>query len=770
LPSETDIDFIIGAVESAKADALKNTVAKGGSYEKLFIHLATILEGLKEYKNKLARSPKATEQDKELIAIKDKLRALGTAHPYFIIDYLLASPKTSYPFLIPNYMSELEGKHLVHVRVPGSHEPDRMETIDTFMNLLTPGSYVFIYGLPPRKSLIGNWNPLYPSSPLCVKKHQIIHKVPRVKIPDDAPFDKDSIDLALPQDILLKEFRERESQGIWGCPLCGYIMDGDESCAHSTSLVPLSNPPRTYPLVQTYVNKAEDKQSIKISLPYPFDRLFREIILSRRFVVTRFIYGAERSFLGQLWRMYYEPLYGYDMETKGLEFSVSDGIITSLSNLPDHLDRNLAILYAIHALTSILRAYGGTVADARLLIGSIMGMMLRDQKAPSRSEDFFSFVRETSDDAGRVLDIFEAMVNTYYGQGRIPTCYGRVRNEIAEILGQLHGKLGDFHEFKREVFMHSLKHYVYISAMVTAGVGSDELGAMFEGNRISVFDDADMGNGCCETISEVIWVPHNERMAGIRRSSQEHALHMRAEDCMGVLEELLWGCESCRVGRVYYDLIKSHDIQDFEAWSRDPEKFKRAISRYPDALISPVYGMVKQPKYVHEVLKLVGNYDDVWLYQVFPEVLLVTRGDEIALPEEGKVERIVDAVSLCVDGCPNCIWLDKCGYGPFSSRFHVSRELVEHVFQDLLKEATIDVDTLEQGQASEASKRVISERGVVYIIGSTSNIARGLVLVSSILASGETMKPFISHARMEVDRYIVKLCAERGSDINGSNN
>jgi len=750
----SEIVELMERVKSLKSKVLSLTVKDEELYGQFYSDLFNLEKGLKEYERTISRLPKQTEEMERLLLLKRKMRELKATARGYIMDYFWASPKSDYPYLIPNYLSEREGKFYVDV-----HPLDRMEPIDTFINILTPGAYVFIYGLKPIwKSLLGPWTSSFPVSPSCIVRTTHLKRVSRDKLPEEAPYDKQLISLELPESIRLKKLPDKKA--LRACTLCGSIVDGtgDENCTHGASLVNIRNPPRIYPVVKTFVEREEEVEKAAKNLPYPFSEIFSEIVFSRKLLVTRFLYGAERSFLNQLWKIYFDPLLGYNMETKGMRFTLNmEKLKELLSDMPEALKRDLAILYLIHKLSRLIKIYGGTVSDARLIIGSIIASYSAKEGLPKTREDSVEMVEYAIQNPEEHETHLEKLIRIYFGE-RTPTRYSSIRRAFKEILPQL-SKAGDteLQDFAIKVFVHTFKHYLYLASMLTVGVNSAELAAQFSDGEIHVFDDAVMGNGCSETLSGMIYIPYGERVSSILKSSSKHELGMHSDDLIGIIEELLFGCESEAIGKLYFDFIHSHDTEALAELTRDYEKLRSEFNgKISNKVLGQIFGLLKQPDYTHEIARLVGSYEALWLYQKFPELLILSNQKEID-SSAGTLERIIDALSLCVDGCPNCVLLSRCSYGPLSSHFHLSRRIVEHAHGLLVQQSTIDVD---DAKDKSKVKEIVQKYKVIYVKCTREKLPRAISLVSDILTKPEYGKAYITHVYAAPKEYLFKLTFE----------
>lgn len=751
-----EIEKLRERVKNLKTKVLSLIMKDEELYGQFYTDLFNIEKGLKEYEKTISRLPKQTEETDKLLSLKRKMRELKATARGYIMDYFWAAPKSDYPYLIPNYLSEREGKFYVDV-----HPLDRVETIDTFINILTPGAYVFIYGLKPIwKSLLGPWTSSFPVSPSCIIRTTPLKKVLRDKLPEEAPYDKQLISLELPESIRLKKVPEKE--GFRACTLCGSIVDGtgDENCTHEASLVNIRNPPRIYPVVKTFVEREEEVEKAVKSLPYPFNEIFFEIVFSRKLLVTRFLYGAERSFLNQLWKIYFDPLLGYNMETSGMRFTLNmEKVKELLSNLPEVLKRDLAILYLIHKLSMLIRIYGGRVSDARLIIGSIIASYSAEEGLPKTREDSVKMVEYAMQNPEDHENYLEKFIRIYFGE-RTPTCYSSIRRAFKEILLQL-SKVSDteFQDFVIKVFVHTFKHYLYLASMLTVGVNSNELAAQFSDEEIHVFDDAMMGNGCSETLSGMIYIPYRERVSSILDSSSKHELGMHSDDLIGVIEELLFGCESEVIGKLYFDLVHSCSKGTLTELIKDYEKLRSQFrGRISNKVLGRLFGLLKQPDYTHEITRLVGPYDELWLYQKFPELLIVSNEEEIG-SGPGTLERIIDALSLCIDGCPNCILLSRCSYGPLSSHFYLSRRTVEHAHRLLIRPSMIEVG---DSKAEIMAKKIAQKYRVIYVKSTGEKLPRAISLVNDILTDPEYGKAYMTHVYVAPEEHLFKLTFEGG--------
>lgn len=715
--------------------------------------LNDLREELDEYERIKSRFSPEMEENELLLDIKKNIEDFGKIPPFYILQYLFADPYTKYPFIIPNYLSETKQKYSVRVYDTISAR-EKNEDIDIFMRLLTPGSFVYLYGLPVRKSPLGTWDTLSPIRPKYLKS-KFIKKIPKDKLPKNVPYSDKAVDLYLPTELKLVEIPESMTKDDFRvCPLCGAVFDGDENCGHSPDLYVKINPPKTYPLIYTYVENMGSRSQLD-KIPYPFNKIFDHVWFLKNLTATRFLYGAERSYLGQSWRIYFKPLYGYEMESRGIEFELNSDLVDKIiSNIPLDLERNLMILFLINRLTSILFRYHSNIYDARIVIGSILSLTASKRGLPKDSNGVIDAMKLSIKNGEEFKNQLDSITKIYYND-RIPPRFSEIRNKASDILHELlKFKQEDYAKFKNQVLEHTLTHYVYLASMLSIGVDTEDLSVQNVDGKVIIFDDADQGNGCSETLSKLVYIPKDKRAESIRKSRQDHVFRMFSDDMISVLEELIFGCQSAQLGKVYFDIVQSKGIEELSEFIQNPEKLQEL--GFSEAITKELYNFIKQPPYVHKIIKAVDSYEKLWIYQIFPEILYLMKEKEVE-----SVERVIDASALCIDGCPNCIFLDRCNYGLLFSRYFLSRNFVEYFYEFLISKSTLDLDIDEEG---EISKKIIEEYGVLYVRCSRKKLKLAFNFIGKLLSSSKYGKPYLSHIWVDPLGYMIKMTFERGSN------
>lgn len=171
-----------------------------------------------------------------------------------------------------------------------------------------------------------------------------------------------------------------------------------------------------------------------------------------------------------------------------------------------------------------------------------------------------------------------------------------------------------------------------------------------------------------------------------------------------------------------------------------------------------LFGLLRQPDYTHEIARLVGSYDELWLYQKFPELLILSNEEEIG-SDPGTLERIIDALSLCVDGCPNCILLSRCSYGPLSSHLYLSRRIVEHAHRLLIQQTMVEVGSVKD---KNKVREIVQKYNVIYIKCKREKLREAISFVNDMLTNPEYGRAYITHVYAAPEEHLFKLTFEGG--------
>jgi len=121
----------------------------------------------------------------------------------------------------------------------------------------------------------------------------------------------------------------------------------------------------------------------------------------------------------------------------------------------------------------------------------------------------------------------------------VDTCINTTLESISKEKTALH--------FIKEILTHSIKHYVLISAMILLGVDDKDIRGHYErgGVDIYLYDNLPDGNGCCETLSQMMKIQLKERIQALRDAIEKDiAVTLPSKDFYSILEELICGCKS----------------------------------------------------------------------------------------------------------------------------------------------------------------------------------------------------------------------------------
>jgi len=707
------------------------------------------------------RDREKVRKAQEIVDLVEKRRANRTLA--YIDDIIAVHPELKYPMKIPTKLFESERVKKTLVICPAAtHGKERVDeiSIDEMMSQLFPGLLTHRYGRL-MKVPVGGWSPRYRVSPAGVSvitDENDAFDIDRDELPPDYPAGSQREKVYVPQEMKLKgvedyarpkyqleetepiEPEEAESETyLRFCTRCGAIHDGDESCSCGSAYLTYATPPKTYPLIWNVVRMKDEQPMVSDPL---FLRMFEKVAFGHKVEVMKVLHGFERSYMGQLWRVRYDKLFGESFQTDGILFRVSTSLISQsyqkIKVEDPILLRDLKLLCYISTLDEVAGpSFGLTFNQSLAVVKSILLRAITSTgRVPITAEELDRVLEQFVDRPDELRHALGDLSSTNQlnlglrdqdvdrlSSGPLKEAVRRVRDEAC------------FEAFVSDIFVHSLKHYIQTSAMVLLGVDEKDIRCHFRrGTReILVYDNLPEGNGCAETLRKLARIPLSERIQTLRKSVEKDIpVALPARDFYSILEEFLTGCRANQVDSVYWGLIRDPKTAELvERSSADDETRQEVLqelrSRNLDEFsISYLDALLRYGSH-YTILKSVRD-EELFLFRLAPEALL----SRLTLDEKKKISpgmdpkdldksvlgKIQDSLEMCIDGCPVCLLASFCDMGVLSVRYLVSRRVLETAYRLIRDNVLITVGSEPREALLQKATELLETQGTLYVRGS----------------------------------------------------
>jgi len=777
------------------------------------ISLVRVISKLSELHDSISRAdlPAIRESSVELERVRKVEEVLSLIEtrlkqrsPTYVDDFISVQPLLKYPAKIPGTLFESEKSRKVVVEVPGRKSPDQIN-VDEMMTMLFPGLLTFRYR-KLRKVPVGRWSPFKyrvapPVSAVFVTDRDRFD-VQRDLLPSDYPAESSTISVHIPLELRLSEigqdFVRREDQleetdaepieaesnlYLELCTRCGAVQDGDETCACGRNFLVYAAPPKSYPLIWNIVDSKENEA---ISGDPVFGQIFSEVSFSANTTVKKILYGFERRFKANTWRIYYDTLYGDAFKADGVRFKVSRKIIEDLvkhiSEKDSLLLRDLRILqYANELHRAIVRNKYDFTFSQSLLIAKALLVEALMHGTPKTVEDVDVIFETAKKQPQKLLDGLELLkkvsdifvpLNEEELGHLLEICTSEASNVVKEDQS--------LHRFVLDVFAHSLKHYVLTSAMILLGVDERDLRSHHTQteDQLFLYDNLPDGNGCCETLRKFAKVSFSKRVSAVRDALEKDTpVTLPSKDFFSILEEFLVGCKAERADSVYIKLTRDPQVATVIQASATDDKVRQNLLlrlkqdfAFDEYTISHLDALFRTESHFHVLKNL--NDEDFFIFKLVPEalVLKLSENDKLRICPDTTVEldkavlgKVQDALEMCVDGCPLCLYGSFCEMGIFLMKYFLSRRLVETCYKIVRDKFSVDVERLPRDKLLERSIEVLSSSKVLYLKASPTNLSLLMETAFSLLgqpvADSKVYIKMISFDLMR-DGYVVKMEAD----------
>jgi len=744
---EVDID------KEGVAEKLKILIEKIHKEKSEYSHIVTLLRELRDKIVEIDFS-EIKEAEKENLQLETINTFIANAREEFQYGIYLDAVLRAHPYLPSPWVPaanlyEHSKKKKVMVKIPYRHPV--MEDIGTTFSLLYPGKHSWRYGTP-IKVPIGKW-PDVGVGEVSVSMHNLefLREVETNTLPKEITSNEGKIAIYSPKILNCKQIKtpeDVETSQLPICLICGRAYDGDEFCPHSMgreSTYFSKTLPKGEPLIYSHVRYDDEKRILTPKAP--FSNLILAISFSKKVDVLRVLYGFERYVSGDVYRLYYDKLLGDAYMTDGIIYKLNDvqnKVSYLISNLDKSILRDLRLMQFAIEFYDFLKSKYFSIWDAMVAFKAMLLLFIEEKGIPRSYEEIEMIIAlscECQDELTEVLDrLYEQR-----GKDR-PKRVEEIFQTIKEF------KLGDFQNFMKKVYMHTLSHYIYVSTMLLLGVDEKEIGYYFDADKesIIIFDAVDGGNGCARTIHDEKSLLSLDVAKNLEKTRSEISpVSPHPRDLLSYLEELTIGCATAQADSILLKILCNESKLIKRAEESDDDRFniltevknKYGIDEFE---LSHLDSIIKQR--LHIPLAIAPTQDDIFFSSFVPEYVMQKLSEENKkkmLPEYeeldpteafGRLYEIVkDALSICINACPSCLLISNCIEGRINSKHTLDRRVIEFMVDKAKKPITIIFNGNVISTAEKVSDLLKKDEGISYIEGSFDQKENILACAYSLL-------------------------------------
>jgi hypothetical protein len=339
----------------------------------------------------------------------------------------------------------------------------------------------------------------------------------------------------------------------------------------------------------------------------------------------------------------------------------------------------------------------------------------------------------------------------------------------------------EFDRFLSTLLRHSVEHFILTSAMIVLGVDDKDIRShnSREGNQIYLYDNLTDGNGCAETLQRFIKVPPKMRVEAIRNAIEKDTpVTLPSKDFYSVLEEFMSGCKAERADSVYLKLLTDQSTTKLvEASSADDSVRQQLLTNLRDNSLLDEYTL----SHLDALLRYQSHYlvlrktktEQLFLYKLVPEALVLGLSDQEKSQLSPEIEadrnraalgKVQDALEMCIDGCPVCLYTRYCESSIFLMRFSLSRRLVERAYRIVKNKSTSDIGKAQRDEALLKALDLLKRNDFVYLRADPVELQTLLETVFALLGQPiKESKVVASNFSFDYmrDGYVVKLEVEK---------
>ena len=161
--------------------------------------------------------------------------------------------------------------------------------------------------------------------------------------------------------------------------------------------------------------------------------------------------------------------------------------------------------------------------------------------------------------------------------------------------------------------------------------------------------------------------------------------------------------------------------------------------------------------------------EDFFVFKLVPEALVLRLGenDKLRICPDTTVEldkavlgKVQDALEMCVDGCPLCLYGSFCEMGVFVMKYFLSRRLVETAYKIIRDRFSLDIERLPRDKLLQKSIEVLGSSKVLYLKASPANLPLLMETAFGVLGQpvGDS-RVYIKMVSFDLmrDGYVVKM-------------
>ena len=318
--------------------------------------------------------------------------------------------------------------------------------------------------------------------------------------------------------------------------------------------------------------------------------------------------------------------------------------------------------------------------------------------------------------------------------------------------------------------------------MVGAGLGVDDNDIRShnsaQNSQIFLYDNLTDGNGCSETLSKLTKITSKLRVKAIRDAIEKDTpVTLPSKDFFSVLEEFMSGCKAEKADSLYLKLLTNPTtarlVQDSTDDSTRQQLLKKLSQTYSldDYTLSHLDALLRYQSHYFVLSRLVKH--ELFVYKLVPEafVLRLPEEERMSLAPENALDhtraalsKVQDALEMCVDGCPVCLYTRYCESSVFLMRYVLSRRLVEHVYRIVRDKSLVDVARVPRDETLQTAIEALRSNDFAYIRAKSTELQQLLEIVFAL--QGQPVKDSrilinnISFDFMQ-EGYLAKLEVER---------
>ena len=250
-----------------------------------------------------------------------------------------------------------------------------------------------------------------------------------------------------------------------------------------------------------------------------------------------------------------------------------------------------------------------------------------------------------------------------------------------------------------------------------------------------------------------------------------------SKDFYSVLEEFMSGCKAERADSLYMKLLADPSTAKLIQASTDDSVRQHLLTTLSDRYFLDEYTL----SHLDALLRYQSHYfvlsiirsEELFIYKLIPEafVLRMSAGERAQLSPDNPLDqtrtalgKVQDALEMCVDGCPVCLYTRFCESSIFLMRYVLSRRLVEHAYKIVRNRSLLDIGKAQRDETYQKALNALTANDFVYLRADPTDLQQLLETAFALLGQPvKESKVVVSNFSSDFmrDGYIVKLEVER---------